>query len=69
MKKSGYPDLYGTPLKGVLPDMATPLNINEQGDVLVPGNDMGEVAGKLSKGQECPDPLGFLKPFGDGTKG
>jgi hypothetical protein len=71
-KGSSYPDMYGQPVKGVLPDMATPLNIDEDGDVLVPPNDMRAVGGTLGNsgsGEISPDPLGLLRPFGDGTKG
>jgi hypothetical protein len=67
-----YPDMYGTPVKGVLPDMATPLNIDEEGDVLVPRNDMRAVGGTLGnsgKGEVAPDPLDLILRFGDGTKG
>jgi hypothetical protein len=70
-KKGGYPDIYGSPLKGVLPDMATPLNIEDEGDVLVPPNDMRAVGGTLGNsgpGEVAPDPLDFIKRFGDGTK-
>lgn len=70
-KSSSYPDMYGQPLSGVLPDMATPLNIDQEGDELVPPNDMRAVAGPLGNsgaGEVSPDPLNLIKLFGDGTK-
>jgi hypothetical protein len=71
MKNKGtYPDMYGTPIKGCLPDMATPLNIDAEGDALVPPNDMKEVAGPVGDtNYVSPDPLNLIKLFGDGTKG
>jgi hypothetical protein len=54
-----YPEEYGRPTKA-LPDIKGPLNIDEEGDVCVPKNDMAEVAGRLVMGGECPDPMGFL---------
>lgn len=54
-----YPETYGKRTKA-LPDIESPLNIDAEGDKLVPQNDMAEVAGKLAMGGECPDPLGLL---------
>lgn len=59
MAKSGYPDIYGKTTRA-LPDIMGPLNIDEEGDKLVPPNDMAEVGGRFVTGGSCPDPLGFL---------
>jgi len=54
---------------GALPDITGPLNVPAMpGDKLVPANDMADVAGSLSKGTECPDPLGLVSPFKGGKK-
>jgi hypothetical protein len=55
----GYPETYGHPTKA-LPDIEGPLNIEHEGDKLVPDNDMAEIAGRFVTGGECPDPLGLL---------
>lgn len=69
-KARQYPDSYGVPIKGSQELMLTPLAIDEEGDKLVPRNDMKAVAGKMGDtGYISPDPLDLLKPFGDGTKG
>lgn len=65
-----YPDVYGTPIKGAHVDMLTPLTVEQEGDSLVPKNDMKAVAGRMGDaGYVSPDPLDLIKPFGDGTKG
>lgn len=61
MARSGYPDTYGHPVKGALPDIIGPLNIEGDGDSLTPENDMAELG--LANGKECPDPMGFLSPI------
>jgi hypothetical protein len=70
-KARQYPDTYGVPVKGAQEDMLTPLTIDEEGDKLVPRNDMKEVAGRVGdKDYISPDPMGYLAPFGkDGKKG
>jgi hypothetical protein len=69
-KKAGqYPDSYGTRKPGALPDILGPLNVESQGDKLVPPNDMAEVGGEMADGVKSPDPLGLIDMFGDGTKG
>lgn len=60
-KNSAYPDPYGKRKGGALPDIMGPLNIDSQGDKLVPPNDMMEVAGAMCDGKGSPDPLGLLK--------
>jgi hypothetical protein len=60
MAKSLYPDMQGQPTKA-LPDILGPLNIDHEGDKLVPGNDMIEVAGAMCDGKGSPDPLGLLR--------
>lgn len=68
-KKSQYPDTYGVPITGAQVDMSGPLYIDQQGDVLVPPNDMKSVGGKMGdKGYVAPDPLDVITMFGDGTK-
>jgi hypothetical protein len=72
MAKKGlqYPDTYGTPIKGAMELIMSPLNMDEEGDVLVPRNDMKEVGGKIGDTNYIsPDPLDLIKRFGDGTKG
>lgn len=64
MAKNGsgqYPDPYGRRKGGALPDIMGPLNINSEGDKLVPPNDMQEVGGAMADGKDSPDPLGLLK--------
>jgi len=56
---SKYPDEYGKPTKA-LPDILGPLNIDQQGDKLVPPNDMAEVAPGWVTGKESRDPLGVV---------
>jgi len=52
-----YPPEYGRPMKGVLSDFKTPLNIQtEEGDV--PPNDMGAIEPRNG----FPDPLGAVIP-------
>jgi hypothetical protein len=68
-KRSGYPDTYGYPTKA-LPDIMGPLNIQEEGDILVPPNDMAEVAPELCMGGRLRDPLDLVYCIEtDGTKG
>ena len=57
---SKFPDNYGKVTKA-LPDIMGPLNINSEGDKLVPPNDMQEVGGAMADGKDSPDPLGLLK--------
>lgn len=58
---SKYPELAGKPMKGVLPDMASPLSIDaEKGDRCVPANDMGDVASSITRGKGFPDPLNLV---------
>jgi hypothetical protein len=65
-----YPDDYGVVLGKVLPNILTPLKIDQEGDKLVPPNDMAEVAGALCAGGELKDPLGLVYSISkDGTKG
>ena len=65
-----YPDDYGRQVKGALPDVLTPLNVDEEGDKLVPRNDMVEVAGAMCRGTGSPDPLDLVYIIEkDGTKG
>jgi hypothetical protein len=59
MAKSGYPDQYGRETKA-LPDILGPLNIDAQGDKLVPANDMAEIAPSWAMGKESRDPLGVV---------
>ena len=54
-----YPDTYGKPTKA-LPDINGPLNINQEGDSLVPDNDMAGVAPGWVMGKESKDPLGVV---------
>jgi len=59
MAKSGYPQEYGKETSA-LPDIMGPLNIDEEGDSLVPGNDMAAVAPGWVTGKESKDPLGVV---------
>jgi hypothetical protein len=54
-----YPDMYGKKTKA-LPDILGPLNVDQQGDKLVPANDMAEVAKPWVTGSESKDPLGVV---------
>jgi hypothetical protein len=54
-----YPDTYGKETKA-LPDILGPLNIDQQGDKLVPPNDMAEIAPSWNMGRESRDPLGVM---------
>jgi hypothetical protein len=56
---SQYPDTYGKPTKA-LPDILGPLNVDQQGDKLVPSNDMAAVAPTWATGKESKDPLGVV---------
>jgi len=58
---SKYPETYGHPAKGAIPDILGPLNIQGEGDSLVPENDMAELG--LADGKSCPDPMSFLTPI------
>ena len=65
-----YPDDYGKRKPGALPDILGPLNVGDEGDKLVPENDMAEVAGAMCKGTGSPDPLDLVYIIEkDGTKG
>lgn len=57
--KSGYPETYGKETSA-LPDIMGPLNIEHQGDVLVPSNDMAAVAPGWVTGKSSKDPLGVV---------
>jgi hypothetical protein len=59
-KKSQWPDTYGTAVRGALPDVLGPLNIDNEGDALAPANDMAEVAGAMCSGEGSPDPLDIV---------
>lgn len=59
MAKGKYPDEYGK-RTSALPDILGPLNIDSEGDKLVPPNDMAEVAGQMCDGTGSPDPLGIV---------
>lgn len=54
-----YPDQYGKTTKA-LPDICGPLNVDQEGDSLVPPNDMAEVAPGWVTGKESRDPLGVV---------
>jgi hypothetical protein len=58
-KKSMYPDTYGKPTSA-LPDVLGPLNVDNEGDELVPPNDMAEVAPDFCHGHPSPDPLSLI---------
>jgi hypothetical protein len=58
-RKSGYPDTYGKPTSA-LPDILGPMNVDEEGDVLAPRNDMAEIAPDMCMGREVNDPLGLV---------
>lgn len=60
-----YPETYGKQTKAI-PDIKGPLNIDQQGDSLVPSNDMSGVAGKFGSGGSAPDPLGVINNLGKG---
>ena len=59
MKKTGYPSEYGKET-AALPDIMGPLNIDQEGDSLVPPNDMAEVAPGWSTGKSSKDPFGVV---------
>lgn len=68
--KSQYPDDYGVVLPNTLPNILTPLSTDNEGDELVPPNDMKGVAPQFTKGGSLHDPLGLISPISkDGTKG
>lgn len=54
-----YPDQYGRPTKA-LPDIMGPLNIEHEGDVLAPNNDMAEIGPSWAMGKDAKDPLGVV---------
>jgi hypothetical protein len=62
---SEYPPVYGKEMKGVLSEFKTPLTIEQQGDSLVPPNDMGDV-GLASARDTVPDPLSLISVIGKG---
>ena len=69
-QKSMYPDDYGRQLPGVLPDVLSPISVDNEGDKLVPPNDLGALAKPFVKGTEIPDPLDLVYQIEkDGTKG
>jgi hypothetical protein len=57
--KRQYPDAYGKQTSA-LPDILGPLNIDQEGDSLVPVNVMNEVADGWCHGKESKDPLGVV---------
>lgn len=59
MAKSGYPQEYGKETSA-LPDIMGPLNIEHQGDSLMPSNDMGGTAPGWASGKASKDPLGVV---------
>jgi len=59
-RSGGYPNTYGKETSA-LPDIKGPLNIADEGDSLVPQNDMAEVADGMSTGKRVNDPLGLIK--------
>ena len=61
-----YPQTYGNKMAGVLPDMATPLNINAEAQDPVPSNDMGAIPWSDGKGPK--DPMAFVTPIEGGKK-
>ncbi len=68
--KSLYPDDYGRGMPGVLPDILSPISVDNEGDKLVPPNDLGEIAPGFVHGGQIPDPLDLIYQIEtDGTKG
>ncbi len=68
--KSMYPDDYGKAVPGALPDILGPLNVDNEGDKLVPPNDIRELAPPFVEGSSLPDPLGLVYSIEkDGSKG
>lgn len=64
-----YPDDYGARVPGCLPDILSPISIDQEGDKLVPRNDMAEIAPEFNRGGQLKDPLGLLYTISkDGTK-
>lgn len=71
MAKNGagsFPDPYGKRKAGALPDILGPLNVEAEGDKLVPANDMGEVGGEMCDGRGSPDPMGLMINEGGSKK-
>jgi hypothetical protein len=68
--KSLYPDDYGRQVPGALPDVLGPLNVDNEGDKLVPPNDIRELAPPFVEGTSLPDPLDLVYQIEkDGSKG
>ena len=65
-----YPDSYGKKTSA-LPDILGPLNIDNEGDKLVPRNDMAEVAGAMCDGERFSrsSRSSFIMISKDGSKG
>jgi hypothetical protein len=59
MAKESYPNIYGK-TTSALPDILGPLNIDKEGDMLAPANDMAGVAPTFAQGKESKDPLGVV---------
>jgi len=59
MAKESYPQTYGKETSA-LPDIMGPLNIDQQGDSLVPPNDMAGTADGWATGKSSKDPLGVV---------
>jgi len=68
--KSMYPDDYGKQVPGALPDILGPLNVDNEGDKLVPPNDIRALAPPFVEGTRLPDPLDLVYQIEtDGSKG
>ena len=57
--KGKYPEEYGKETSA-LPDIKGPLNIDQQGDTLVPPNDMAGTGAGWATGKSSKDPLGVV---------
>jgi hypothetical protein len=63
-KKSSYPDTYGIPVKGTMKDLLSPICMDQQGDGLVPPNDLKALGGKMGDDEYVsPDPLDLIDRF------
>ena len=68
--KSMWPDDYGKQVRGALPDVLGPLNIDNEGDKLVPPNDIAYLAPPFVEGTQVPDPLNLVYQIEtDGSRG
>lgn len=67
--RSQYPDDYGKRVPGALPDILSPISVDQEGDKLVPRNDILEIAPDFCRGGQLKDPLGLVYSISkDGTK-